>query len=72
MAGIALSPSQLQEREHLAGDLVARARRTGAEVRFVEDTHLLWDVGGVGAFLRYRLTPKGPAVPPVDILGMDF
>jgi peptide subunit release factor 1 (eRF1) len=70
--GHALSPEDLQERERVAGDLVARARRTGAEVKFIEDANLLWDVGGVGAFLRYRLTPAGPVVPPVDLLGMDF
>jgi peptide chain release factor subunit 1 len=63
----ALPPDELARREALGGDLVARARRTGASVRFIEDPNLLWDVGGVGAFLRYRLTPEGPAVAPVEI-----
>lgn len=38
----------------LAADLVARARQTGARIRFVEDPGLLEAVGGVGATLRYR------------------
>jgi peptide subunit release factor 1 (eRF1) len=63
----ALSPDELARREELAGDLVARARRTGASVRFIEDVGLLWAHEGVGAFLRYRLTPDTP-VPPVDIM----
>ena len=63
----ALPPEELARREALAGDLVARARRTAASVRFIEDSRLLWEHGGVGAFLRYRLTPDGPAVPPVDV-----
>jgi peptide chain release factor subunit 1 len=63
----ALSPDELARREELAGDLVARARRTGASVRFIEDISLLWDHEGAGAFLRYRLTPDTP-VPPVDIM----
>jgi len=62
-----LTPDELAHREELAGDLVARARRTGASVRFIEDTGLLWDHEGVGAFLRYRLTPEA-AVPPRDIM----
>jgi peptide chain release factor subunit 1 len=66
-----LPPEELARREALAGDLVARARRTGASVRFIEDINLLWDLGGVGAFLRYRLTSTGPAVPPVEIAEPD-
>jgi peptide subunit release factor 1 (eRF1) len=38
----------------VADMLVARALLTGAEVTFIEDTKLLGDVRGVGAFLRYR------------------
>ncbi|HMJ07874.1 MAG TPA: Vms1/Ankzf1 family peptidyl-tRNA hydrolase [Pyrinomonadaceae bacterium] len=34
--------------------LVARTLSTGAAVTFIEDTILLSDLGGVGAFLRYR------------------
>ena len=39
----------------VADMLVARALSTGAAVTFIEDTKLLDDVGGVGAFLRYRV-----------------
>ena len=39
----------------VADELVTRARRTGARLRFIEDVSLLADVGGVGALLRYRL-----------------
>ena len=35
--------------------LVTRARRTGAQVTFIEDPALLAGIGGVGALLRYRL-----------------
>jgi peptide chain release factor subunit 1 len=59
-----LTPDQLRQRETLAGDLVIRARRTGAALRFIEDAALLWSVGGAGAFLRYRLPPETPAEPP--------
>jgi peptide subunit release factor 1 (eRF1) len=38
-----------------ANDLVARARRTDAGIRFIQDTALLEAVGGVGAFLRFRV-----------------
>lgn len=48
----------------LAEELVTRARQTSADITFVEDAALLADVGGVGALLRYRLTPDGPQVPP--------
>jgi peptide subunit release factor 1 (eRF1) len=43
--------------DEAAGDLVALARRTDTRVTFIEDSHLLEPVGGVGALLRYRLTP---------------
>lgn len=39
----------------VADALVARARLTGAAITFIEDTMLLKDVGGGGAFLRYRI-----------------
>lgn len=39
----------------LGGALISLARSTGAAVTFIEDTALLSDVGGVGAFLRYRV-----------------
>jgi peptide chain release factor subunit 1 len=35
--------------------LVTRARNTGAQLTFIEDSALLADVGGVGALLRYQL-----------------
>jgi peptide chain release factor subunit 1 len=41
----------------IAADLVARARQTGARITFVEDASLLEEVGGCGAFLRYRIQP---------------
>ena len=39
----------------IADALVTRAEQTGATVSFVEDGALLSSVGGVGAFLRYRI-----------------
>jgi peptide subunit release factor 1 (eRF1) len=39
----------------VADKLVAKARLNGAGVTFIEDSLLLKDVGGVGAFLRYRV-----------------
>jgi peptide chain release factor subunit 1 len=42
----------------VAADLVARARQTGARITFVEDASLLEEVGGCGAFLRYRIRPQ--------------
>jgi peptide chain release factor subunit 1 len=39
----------------VADELVTRARRTGARIRFIEDPSLLAGVGGVGALLRYQL-----------------
>ena len=42
----------------IAERLVRLAQQTSAGVRFIEDTSLLADVGGVGATLRYRLDPR--------------
>ena len=42
----------------VAADLVARARQTGARITFIEDVSLLEEVGGCGAFLRYRIQPQ--------------
>ena len=72
IAHAAIAPDALARRETLAGDLVARARRTGASVRFIENVNLLWDVGGLGAFLRYRLSVDGPAVPPAVLPEVDY
>ena len=41
--------------EHLVEELVTEARRTSANVRFIEDASLLEQADGVGAFLRFRL-----------------
>lgn len=68
----ALPPQDLAGREILAGDLVARARRTGASVRFIDDVNLLWDVGGVGAFLRYRRVAALPTPPAIHIPDFDY
>ena len=38
----------------VADELVTRARRTGARMRFIEDPSLLAGVGGVGALRRYQ------------------
>src|ERR687893_2437959 len=42
----------------VSADLVARARQTGARITFIEDPALLQEVGGCGAFLRYRIRPQ--------------
>jgi peptide chain release factor subunit 1 len=41
--------------ERVADELVAKARQTAATIRFIEDPALLAAVGGVGAFLRFKL-----------------
>jgi peptide subunit release factor 1 (eRF1) len=41
--------------ERAVDDLIARARQTAAKIRFIEDATLLDPLGGVGAFLRFRL-----------------
>ena len=43
------------KQERIADELIARARQTSAGVRFVEDPSLLASVGGVAAFLRFKL-----------------
>jgi peptide chain release factor subunit 1 len=52
------------EGERLGAELVARARKTGARVTFVEDPRLVEPMRGVGALLRYRIAPD-MAVPPL-------
>lgn len=47
--------------DQAAADLVALARRTEARVTFIEDPKPLEPVGGVGAFLRYKLDGPGKA-----------
>jgi peptide subunit release factor 1 (eRF1) len=39
----------------VADQLVRLARQTSATVRFIEEPALLAEVGGVGAFLRFRI-----------------
>ncbi|HEY7170481.1 MAG TPA: Vms1/Ankzf1 family peptidyl-tRNA hydrolase [Vicinamibacterales bacterium] len=41
--------------EQAADELIAKARQTAATVRIVQDAALLSAVGGVGAFLRFKL-----------------
>lgn len=41
--------------QEAADDLVAKARQTSAQVRIIEDAALLKPLGGVGAFLRFKL-----------------
>lgn len=38
----------------VADELVIRAKQTSANLRFIENPQLLADIGGVGAFLRFR------------------
>jgi peptide chain release factor subunit 1 len=42
----------------VADDLVTRARQTSARITFIEDPALLEEIGGCGAFLRYRIQPQ--------------
>jgi peptide subunit release factor 1 (eRF1) len=41
--------------DETAAQLIALARQTSAKIRFIEDVSLLAPVGGVGAFLRFKL-----------------
>jgi len=41
--------------EQVADDFVAKARQTGASIRFIENPTLLQSIGGVGAFLRFKV-----------------
>jgi len=41
--------------QEVADELIAQARKTSAQVRIIEDGSLLAPLGGVGAFLRFRL-----------------
>ena len=43
------------DRLKLADELVTRAQQTSARIRFIEDSDLLFEVGGVGALLRFKL-----------------
>jgi peptide chain release factor subunit 1 len=48
-------PAERTAEERTADELVALARQTSARIRFIQDQSLLAPVGGVGAFLRYKL-----------------
>ena len=59
---IATRPDRIQstpvlEPDRLAGELVAGAQKNAARVRFIEDSQMLEEVGGVGAMLRFRIQP---------------
>jgi peptide subunit release factor 1 (eRF1) len=41
--------------EREANEFVLKARQTSADIRFIEDGTLLAQVGGVGAFLRFKI-----------------
>lgn len=49
------TPNRVAPHLRAADLLVTRARNTGAQLTFIEDSALLADVGGVGALLRYQL-----------------
>lgn len=62
LAGKTTGPAQSSARsadqtpeERVANELVVKARQTSAKIRFIEDPELLAAVGGVGAFLRFKL-----------------
>ena len=52
---IAGTPDVIEGPEGTADDLVAQATRTSAKVSIVENAALLEPVGGVGAFLRFKV-----------------
>jgi peptide chain release factor subunit 1 len=41
--------------ERAADELIVQARNTSAKIRFIEDASLLAPIGGVGAFLRFKV-----------------
>jgi peptide chain release factor subunit 1 len=43
------------DRLKLADELVTRAQQTAARIRFVENADVLFEVGGVGALLRFKV-----------------
>jgi peptide subunit release factor 1 (eRF1) len=43
------------DRLKLADELVTKAQATSARIRFIEDSELLKEVGGVGALLRFKI-----------------
>lgn len=53
--GTIAKPANELSRKMIADALVSLARKSGAAITFIEDKKLLADVGGVGAFLRYKV-----------------
>lgn len=49
------SPADRSPADRIADELVAKARQTGARLRFIEDPALLQPYGGVGAILRFSI-----------------
>jgi len=47
--------SSTSKADDVADELVAQARNTAAKIRFIEDAQLLAPLGGVGAFLRFKV-----------------
>jgi peptide chain release factor subunit 1 len=47
-------PAERSAEERAADELIIQARQTSASIRFIEDNALLEEVGGVGAFLRFK------------------
>jgi peptide chain release factor subunit 1 len=41
--------------ERIADELIVKARQTAARIRIIQDASLLESVGGVGAFLRFKI-----------------
>jgi len=54
-AEAAASQPELTAQERAADELIVQANKTSAKTRFIEDASLLAPVGGVGAFLRFKL-----------------
>jgi peptide chain release factor subunit 1 len=50
---IAAAPEQIKA--DAADQLISKAHQTAAKIRFIEDASLLAPVGGVGAFLRFKI-----------------
>jgi peptide subunit release factor 1 (eRF1) len=53
--GASSAPSERSDEEQLADELIVKARETAAKVTIIQDGSLLAAVGGVGAFLRFKL-----------------
>ena len=49
------APAADPDRLKIADELVTKAQATSARIRFIENTDLLQEVGGVGAMLRFKI-----------------